>query len=234
MTKSLSTLGALCVLGALTLGCSTSTSPSGGQEATPELGQVGLPLSSVSSSGVEYRLRNAEFSVWGYPSNCWETGEDCEYYSETFSSEDYLEEPSIMLDLMEGDYEIYLNPGWQLEKIVDGGEPETVDAVLLNGSWQWAWVSPHSTSWVSYQFGIGDAELWLNGQLNIEMQVYEDPEEYYGSDPNCTTYCDEFGCYDECCVDYCDELGCWSECWGSTYGSTEEVPTTSADGGLAE
>jgi hypothetical protein len=30
---------------------------------------------------------------------------------------------------------------------------------------------------VTYQFGIGDRAIWFNGELNIDIQVYEDPSE---------------------------------------------------------
>jgi hypothetical protein len=66
-----------------------------------------------------------------------------------------------------------------MEKIVDG-VAEPVEAQLLSGESQWIWVSPHSTSWVSYQFGIGDYKMWFNGNVNINIQVYENPDQYYG------------------------------------------------------
>jgi len=210
MNNKLATVCAILATAWLTTGCSTGGSPSGDEQASPEIGNLGLPLSSTSASGVEYRLRNADFDVWGYQYDCWDY-DDCEDYDESFSSEDYLEEPSIMLDLLEGDYEIHLGGEWYLERIVDG-EAEAVEAVLLNDPWQWAWVSPHSTSWVTFQFGIGDEELWLNGQLNVQIEVYEDPDEYYGGDWECYEYCDEYGCWEECCREYCNEEGCSGEC----------------------
>jgi hypothetical protein len=66
-----------------------------------------------------------------------------------------------------------------MEKIGASGASD-VEATLLSGNGQWVYVSPHSTSWVEFSFGIGGSELWLNGKLNIGINVYEDPDEYYG------------------------------------------------------
>lgn len=63
---------------------------------------------------------------------------------------------------------------------VEGGEASDVEATLLSGATQWAYVSPRSSSWVDYIFGIGGREIWLNGDLSVGVRVYEDPDEYYG------------------------------------------------------
>lgn len=56
---------------------------------------------------------------------------------------------------------------------MDGVTTPVPEVQLLSGETQWVWVSPHSTSWVNYQFGIGDRTVWFNGKLNVEIQVYE-------------------------------------------------------------
>lgn len=56
----------------------------------------------------------------------------------------------------------------------------TVESTLLSDSTQWTYVNARSSSWVEYQFGIGGREIWLNGNLNVDLQVYEDPDDYYG------------------------------------------------------
>jgi hypothetical protein len=66
-----------------------------------------------------------------------------------------------------------------MEKI-ENGEATDVEATLLSSATQWIYVSPHSSSWVSYQFGLGERSLWFNGDLTIDVQVFEDPKEYYG------------------------------------------------------
>ncbi len=173
MIKSLTMWGAALAMAWVVTGCSGKT-----EEQSDASGTLGLPLKTYAASGVEYRLRDAEFSVWGYPESCWSGDGACEYYEATIDGEDYLDQDSILLDLEAGDYEIYLNPGWRLEKTEDG-ETEEVEAVLLNGDYQWVWVSPRSTSWVSFEFGVGDREIWLNGQVNLTIEVYEDPDDYY-------------------------------------------------------
>jgi hypothetical protein len=55
------------------------------------------------------------------------------------------------------------------------------EAVLLSDSYQWLYVSPRSTSWATWQFGIGGRKLWFNGHVNINIETYEDPDEYYGT-----------------------------------------------------
>ncbi len=95
------------------------------------------------------------------------------------SSEDNPNADSIQVDVAEGEYYIHLRPGWYLQSVIDG-VAQTEDAVLLNGDYQYIYVYRHSTSWVSFQFGLGSQELWFNGKLNIEMAVYENPDQYYG------------------------------------------------------
>jgi hypothetical protein len=95
------------------------------------------------------------------------------------SSDDNPDADSIQVDLAEGDYYIHLRPGWYLQSVVNG-VAQTEDAVLLNGDYQWVYVYRHSTSWVSFQFGLGSQELWFNGKVNIQMAVYENPDQYYG------------------------------------------------------
>lgn len=95
------------------------------------------------------------------------------------NSEDQPDAESITVELEQGEYRARLLPGWSMEKSVNGAV-EPVEAQLLSGDTQWIWVSRQATSWVSYQFGIGSHELWFNGNVNINIQVYENPGQYYG------------------------------------------------------
>jgi hypothetical protein len=63
-----------------------------------------------------------------------------------------------------------------------------VEATLLSGQTQYVWVSRRSTSFAEFQFGLGGREIWLNGDLNIGVVLYEDPSElgYGGSFPGGT------------------------------------------------
>jgi hypothetical protein len=55
-----------------------------------------------------------------------------------------------------------------------------VEAQLLSSSSPWVYVYPRSTSWAEFSFGIGERKVWFNGNLNIDINVYEDPDDYYG------------------------------------------------------
>ena len=89
---------------------------------------------------------------------------------------------TISVSLEEGTYYVQLVPGWHFEKQTASGY-EDVEATLLYGETQWVWVSRRSTSFAEFQFGLGGREIWLNGELNIGVVLYEDPSElgYGGS-----------------------------------------------------
>jgi hypothetical protein len=95
------------------------------------------------------------------------------------SSEDDPDASSINISVERGYYNVRLLPGWRMEKVENGTATE-VEATLLSDATQWIYVNPHSSSWVRYEFGIGERSLWFNGDLTIDLQVYEDPSQYYG------------------------------------------------------
>jgi hypothetical protein len=156
------------------VGCSGSGGRDG--DALP-LGQMNLPLTTQGASGVTYRLRDATFVVQN-------PYYDYEYGSAgaggtsgtpgtvVVSSETNPNAANISLSLEESYYIVQLRPGWRMEKITSSG-PQTVEATLLSGSSQWVYVSRQSTSWAEFSFGIGGREFWLNGRLNIAINVQE-------------------------------------------------------------
>ncbi|WP_437781989.1 hypothetical protein [Sorangium sp. So ce1097] len=202
MTKMFRGFGALAAAGVMfATGISGCTMPA---DDDAELGSLSLPLAAQAPSGVSYRLRNATFQIqgdyyWydgvtvgssgsagGSPGSGSTTSSSTGYFPGgtllTINSED--EDPnasSIIVDLERGSYYVQLLPGWHIEK-VEGGTATPVDATLLSSQTIYVYVSPHSTTWAQYQFGVGDSALWLNGKLNLGINVYEDPEEYYGGD----------------------------------------------------
>mgnify|MGYP001555329432 FL=1 len=95
------------------------------------------------------------------------------------SSEDEPEAASIAVSVEQGSYYVRLQPGWHMEK-VEGGVASEVEATLLSPATQWLYVNAHSTTWVEYEFGLGERSIWFNGQLNIGIRVHEDPSELYG------------------------------------------------------
>lgn len=179
-------------LGALLVGCGNGNGGGGGPEA---MGQLALPLVTQGASGVTYRLRDATFAIshYGYfdggpvgtagasttgGSGSGGTGGGGDVI--LVSSEDDPDATSISLSLEEGQYYVQLLPGWRFEKEGPTGTEQVV-ATLLSGETQWVWVSRQSTSFAEFQFGLGDRELWLNGQLNIGVVLYEDPSEIGGT-----------------------------------------------------
>ncbi|WP_437597960.1 hypothetical protein WMF28_35240 [Sorangium sp. So ce590] len=190
MSKMFRGFGSLAAAGvAFVAGLSGCTSQPAEDAA---LGSLSLPLAAEAQSGARYRLRNATFQIRS--SYYW--------YDEgatvavsvgaggsgdgggavlTINSED--EDPdatSILVDLEQGSYHVRLLPGWNFEK-VEGGTVSEVEATLLSSESIYVYVSPHSTTWAQYKFGIGDSALWLNGKLNVSIDVYEHPDEYYGN-----------------------------------------------------
>jgi hypothetical protein len=166
-------------LGFAATNLATACSSDGG--AKEDHGTLSLPLSTQGPSGTTYRLRDATFQI---------TNEYYYYEAEggaggsgpsvtTVSSETDPDAGVISVSLERGYYYVRLLPGWRMEQ-VEGGVATDVQATLLSGETQWAYVGAHSTSWVEYQFGLGDRSLWFNGNLNLQIQVYEHPSDLYG------------------------------------------------------
>lgn len=181
MNKVTRRLGTLLLAGLATtlVGCGSS---SNGGDDEGKLGQLALPLVTQGASGVTYRLRDATFVIhtgyyYDYPMMPGTAGTGAGGGEViTVSSEDDPSSATISLSLEEGQYYIELLPGWHFEKDAPGGAVE-VEATLLSGETQWVWVSRQSTSFAEYRFGLGERELWLNGQLNIGVVLHEDPSE---------------------------------------------------------
>jgi hypothetical protein len=191
MNKITRRLGTLLLAGATAMtlvGCGSNAK--GGDDGD-KIGQLALPLVTQGASGVTYRLRDATFAIhtgyyyYDYPMAPGSAGTGSGGTGPgggeviTVSSEDDPSSATISLSLEEGQYYIELLPGWHFEKDAPGG-PVEVEATLLSGETQWVWVSRQSTSFAEYQFGLGDRELWLNGQLNIGVVLHEDPSELNG------------------------------------------------------
>jgi hypothetical protein len=182
----------LGTVGLLLVGCSGS-SAKGVDSGEDKMGHLALPLVTQGASGVSYHLRDATFVIHHYtgyyyydvaaaagaPPASGGSGYGGGDTITTVSSETDPNAQTISVSLEEGDYYVELLPGWHFEKSGPNGA-EAVEATLLSSSTQWLWVSRQSTSFAEYQFGIGGREMWLNGQLNIGVVVYEDPKELNG------------------------------------------------------
>ena len=180
MKKISRRLGALLLMSATLgmVGCSGTAKT----ESVQQMGQLNLPLTTQGASGAKYRLRNATFVVQSndyYYDEQNAAGAGGSNGATTVSSETDPNANNISLSLEEGSYYIQLQPGWSFEK--DGPEgPEAVEATLLSGQTQWVYVQRQSTTWAEFDFGIGSKELWLNGKVNIAINVQETPGENNG------------------------------------------------------
>jgi hypothetical protein len=195
MNKLTRRLGTLALAGAaamMLVGCGSKFQ--GGNDDGPgsrdTVGELALPLVTQGASGVTYRLRDAIFAihsecyidadapaepVTGGSGGVAGTGSGGGCGDTTLvSSEDDPAAMNLTVSLLEGSYYIELLPGWHFEKNGPMGA-EPVEATLLSGETQWLWVSRQSTTFAEYRFGLGGLDVWLNGQVNIGIQVCEDP-----------------------------------------------------------
>ncbi len=183
MMKLSRRLGTLFLVAAVTSLAGCGQASDGGGDETGAVGKLALPLTTQGASGVTYRLRDATFTITGWPfggsAGSSMGGGGGGYTTVTVSSETDPDAPTISVPLEEGQYYVELLPGWHFEKITTDGV-EQVDATLLSSNPQWVWVSRQWTSFAEFQFGLGGREIWLNGELNLGVVVYEDPSEIYG------------------------------------------------------
>jgi hypothetical protein len=140
-----------------------------------------MSLRATSPDGVTYRLRDAEFEVDPtsysyYPS----ADAGPRPTSQLVSSETDPDSPSILLSLERGYYYVNLSPGWHVERVAEDGSATPVEAQLLSSSYTYISIQPHNTTWVSYSFGIGSRKIWFNGEAKIEINIYDEPRQYYG------------------------------------------------------
>jgi hypothetical protein len=169
-------VGLTVAAGGAVVGCSGEPVQKG------ELGTLNLPLSTRGPSGTEYRLRNATFQISSsYYYDDYGAGGEGSSGNYTVSSEDDPSASSIKVSVERGYYYVRLLPGWRMEKI-ENGEATDVVATLLSPATQWIYVYQRSSTWLSYEFGLGERSLWFNGDLTIGVQVYENPDQYYGGE----------------------------------------------------
>lgn len=173
-------------LAGLSLAATSLVAGCGSDRAPEEHGTLSVPLSTQGPSGTTYRLRDATFEIrsedYYYSGGSGEGsvgGGGGSSQVVTVSSESDPDASAISVSLERGYYYVRLLPGWRMEKL-QGGVATDVEATLLSSATQWTYVAAHSTSWLEYQFGLGDRSLWFNGNLNVQIHVYEDPSELHG------------------------------------------------------
>ncbi len=182
MMKLSRRFGALLLVAAAASLAGCSQRNGGGGDQPGAVGKLALPLTTQGASGVTYRLRDATFNITGYSygvgGSGW-GGTGGSSTTVTVSSETDPDAATISVSLEEGQYVVELLPGWHLEKLTSEGA-EAVEATLLSSNPQWVWVNRQWTSFAEFGFGLGSREVWLNGELNLGVVVYEDPSEIYG------------------------------------------------------
>lgn len=168
----------------LTVGATGLTGCSGDDGKGREAGTLRLPLLTQAPSGATYRLRDATFEIrneyyyYEEPSGAGGAGDQSPPIT-LVSSETNPDASAIDVSVERGYYYVQLRPGWRLEKVEDGVVTD-VEATLLSPATQWVYVAARSSTWLEYQFGLGDRSLWFNGKLTLQIAVYEKPSDLYG------------------------------------------------------
>jgi hypothetical protein len=186
--KSLLTMLALCAAGC---------SPAGDSPAVEdgETGDLSVELVGTDSSGQQYRLRNADFYIYGYSFlnatadvassgsagvGGGVAGGPSGGTSIIVSSETNPNDPIISTRVLPGSYTVTLSSDWYLEKLTPTG-PELVEqSVLLSEQTQYAYVWHNGVTNIFYRFGV-DGELidFRHGDINIGIDI-EHPGEGEG------------------------------------------------------
>jgi hypothetical protein len=167
--------------GALLLAsCTQAVEP----DSETESGMLSLALTAVDSQGANYRLRNAEFEVYGYPDYQYSTpsmggsggrggGGSDSFYQENFSTETDPDAEAITARLVPGYYNITLiNDDWYLERTNEMGAERVEQVVLLSPRYQSTYVWDGGVAQVNYRFGV-DGELidFRSGELRIGIEI---------------------------------------------------------------
>lgn len=162
--------GSVLMVGMLLLmACSSSSDSSASSVAT---GSFRSALTGTSSNGTIFRLRNAVFGIAG--------AED-----RTVSSEDFLGEEAVVVDLAPGDYEVLLSGNWYLERALTSGGFTVIDADLQSEPRVPFTIAESQTTGVVYSFRWGDDIVVLgDGTLSIGVELDDTPMEQ--SNANCS------------------------------------------------
>ena len=157
---------ALCLSALLGAACQSDTTGTE-VESDNDLGVLQLHLTGQDGRGQQYRLRDADFVIRGFP------GYDATPYTDTVSSEDDPRAAYIESRLVPGSYSVQLaNRDWYLERVTRSGRQRVERAVLLSPDTQYAYVYDHGTSAVYFTFGAdGEVIDFRSGTLRIGIRV---------------------------------------------------------------
>ena len=148
---------------------------------TEKVGSVSLDLLGTDTAGQAYRLRNAIFQL--YPYYYPYPPDDGGFGNLTLSSETDPDATSIQSRLVPGEYQVYLQDGWYLEKLTPAGAEPVAQSVLLSPAFQYVYIYHQSTTYVNYAFGV-DGKLidFRHGDINISISI-ERPADGAGGSP---------------------------------------------------
>ncbi|HEY5960093.1 MAG TPA: hypothetical protein VIV60_26250, partial [Polyangiaceae bacterium] len=129
---------ALCAVISLTMiGCGDNAI-----ERQLRTGRLQFALSSTSTSGIQYRLRQGMFAVSGVS-------------TASVSSEDFLQAETISVELKTGYYTISLSSGWILEAATAERAFAPVEAILTSANPQSFAIEEKKTTNVTFHFRVG-------------------------------------------------------------------------------
>lgn len=144
------------------IACAANSDAPGQQEPAKELGRLELKLTTTAQSGVTYRLRDAIIMVQG-PEN-----------TLFFDSEEDPDQAVWRADVPPGDYFYFLQEGWRMERVGDGGS-EDVGAALVSSNPGEFLVQSGSVTGVPLRFRVGDGVV-SNGSFEVSIEVTEAEE----------------------------------------------------------
>jgi hypothetical protein len=178
MKKSYAMLFAV-VLGVGACNDGTPVNESSEQLEEGELGNLSLNLTGSDTAGRQYRLRGAQFSIWGYP-DLPQPVSDGGFggYSTTVTTETDPNAAVITLRVVPGYYQVNLDStSWYLERLTDMTWERVEQVALLSPAYQSVYVYNAGVSSVNYRFGV-DGELidFRAGDLQIGIEI-EQPGE---------------------------------------------------------
>jgi hypothetical protein len=155
----------LVLAGGFALVCSlplvTGCSPPKPNGATSS---VEIPLIQTGSDGAVYRLSAAVFEVTA-PDNTVQ------------QLDGNVDQPSLVLQLVPGNYSVHLLPGWTLQRSTDQTTFTPVEAILGSQNPQVIDVFPDNAQQVLFRFFVRDAK----GGLTIQFGVVPNPQRLLGT-----------------------------------------------------
>jgi hypothetical protein len=154
------TLFAAALAGAASA-CGDASTPPVQHEQPARLGRLEIALTGETASGNTYQLRDAIITV---------VGPEDEYY---FDSEHDPDASLLSREVPEGEYRLYLEDGWRLDRLEsDGSISEDVPAAYVSNNPQVFYVYPNETRLVFMKFQAGD-QVASFGSFQVAIAVEE-------------------------------------------------------------